>query len=476
MKRHQRVSGTSACGREGTVLVGMAVFLFVLLPILALVVHTGFITLTRRQMQTAVHSAALEGLRHRDAPAATWTDSTNHPAGLWGECGNPPDQAAEPEDYAEWLECARRWSADRHVQMVFDGDLDAGTESSVRLGAGPDVQFDGSGGIPVPGTDFVASEKIVGVAPFRPHLERNEDDEPHGDQVAGQYRPGESHAEGADYVREDFADPESLDYLDSQPADAFLVRLRRTRPSGQSAPALDDVADVSSTGPTVPFLFGRGANTRAIRDSSAPDPENPDPAALWNRRQRGTIVRATAIAQARPAVTVGVPSSDVDRGLALFWIEADGWDELSAGDTVKVIADPATGSFSGPVPDGDSGTSDDIVIHGQFIVRDVVTLGDALDPLESIPEDLEAGLERVVALYATIGTENRVVGFGRVRLETTSEANEFTLHRLPPAVEPVNASATFAKPVDPEFFDDAWDKFEDLNVSVLAPARVRSLD
>ncbi|MEW4528194.1 pilus assembly protein TadG-related protein [Maioricimonas sp. JC845] len=455
MKRHQRVPGASACRREGTILVGMAVFLFVLLPILALVVHTGFITLTRRQMQTAVHSAALEGLRHRDAPAATWTDSTNHPAGLWGACEDPPDQAAEPEKYAKWLDCARRWSADRHVQMVFDGDLDAGTESSVRLGAGPDVQFDDSGGIPVPGTVFVASEKIVGVVPFRPHLERNEDDEPHGDQVAGQYRPGASHAEGADYVRDDFA------YDGSEPADAFLVRLRRTRPSGQSAPALDDVADVSSTGPTVPFLFGRGANTLSS-------------AALWNRRQRGTIVRATAIAQARPAVTVGVPSSDVDRGLALFWIEADGWDDLSAGDTVEVIADPATGIFSGPDPNGNPPTPDDI--RGQFILRDVVTLGDALDTLESIPEDLEAGLERVVALYATIGTENRVVGFGRVRLETTSEANEFTLHRLPPAVEPANTSATFAKPVDPEFFDDAWTLFTQLNVSVLAPARVRSLD
>ncbi|WP_197443528.1 Tad domain-containing protein [Maioricimonas rarisocia] len=466
----------SACGREGTILVGLAVFLFVLLPILALVLHTGLITLTRRQMQTAAHSAALEGLRHRDAVAVTWTDSANHPAGMWDACGEPPDQEAEPEAYAAWLECARRWSSGRHVQMVFDGDLHAGTESSVRLGAGPDVQFQETDGIAVPGTQFIASRKIVGVAPFRPHLEPNTIDDPHGDQLSGQYLPGTSHTEDADYVRDDFADPADPRYETSQTADAYLVRLRRTQPSGQPAPGLDAVAGVNSTGPTVPFLFGLGANTRAVQDSSAADPDNPDPAALWNRRQRGTIVRATAIAQARPAVTVGVPSSDVDRGLARFWIEANGWERLSAGDTAEVILDPDAGSFSGPGLDGVAETSDDI--HGQFILREVVTLGDALDTLESLPEDidLESGLERIVALYETLGTENRIVGFGRVRLETTSDPDVVQVHRLPPAVEPINASATFAKPVDPDFFDDAWAQFKELSVSVLAPARVRSID
>ncbi|MCA9073100.1 MAG: hypothetical protein KDA84_29460, partial [Planctomycetaceae bacterium] len=156
-----------------------------MVPLMALIVHVGLMTLTRRQMQTAVNTAALEGLRFRDD---TITESEKR------------DQVSEL------------------VETVFDDDLDPSNgQGSYRLGIGPDVQFDG--GIELPGTDFRASARITTARPFWPApLEPNLGNELRGDMVAGRYLANDTiHDEEANYVRTDF---------DLNGDDAFLVRMR----------------------------------------------------------------------------------------------------------------------------------------------------------------------------------------------------------------------------------------------------------
>jgi len=92
--------------RRGTVLTWFAIFLFVLMPLMTLIVHLGMVTLTRRQMQTAVNSAAMEGLRLRD-----------------------DDSLSETQ---------RRERVRDLVSSVFDDNLNpSGTVDALNLGAGP---------------------------------------------------------------------------------------------------------------------------------------------------------------------------------------------------------------------------------------------------------------------------------------------------------------------------------------------------
>ena len=69
--------------------------------------------------------------------------------------------------------------------------------------------------------------------------------------VAGTYNPGQPSAEGDDYTRADFTPAPS----GSSTGNAFLVRMRRTN----NTSGLDQEPGVSSGGPTLPILFGRGS-------------------------------------------------------------------------------------------------------------------------------------------------------------------------------------------------------------------------
>ena len=62
MKRHRR----QTADRAGYALVLFVMIFFGLMGLAALVIDMGFARLAQRQMQTAVDSAALEGLRWRD--------------------------------------------------------------------------------------------------------------------------------------------------------------------------------------------------------------------------------------------------------------------------------------------------------------------------------------------------------------------------------------------------------------------------
>ncbi len=281
--------------RRGSIMPLFAVLLFALLPLMALIVHTGFITLTRRQMQTAVNTAALEGLRSRDDNSLT--------------------------------EQERRERVRDLVSAVFDDNLDSDSEDALRLGAGPVVEFDDEPtDVPIVGSNFKASRTIrpenLGVYDPDPILALNTSDARDGDMVRGQYVDSASdHEESGTYQRNDFRLPGDSGYDAVKGNDAFLARLRR---SGETF-----AADTGSAGPTIPFLFGRGGLTRTVYDAGATaphTPHNPDPAALWNRRERGTIVRSTAIAQAQPAKSVGPGFTTPNiEGLTNVVVDSDFW-------------------------------------------------------------------------------------------------------------------------------------------------------
>lgn len=402
--------------RRGAVLVWFAVFLFVLLPLMMMIVHLGMVTLTRRQMQTAVNSAAIEGLRFRD-------DTTIS-------------------------ELERREKVRSLVSAIFDDDLNPDNGDTLRLGAGPTIVFDDDPtDIPLPGTDFVASRTIkpgnVGV--YKPDLKANLGDEIDGDMVRGQEIDTISHTEANNYTRTDFRPVGDPDFDSSIGADEFLVRLRR------SDEEYGPTDDAHNSGPPIPFLFGRGPYGGTD---------------LLNRRERGTIVRATAIAQAKPVITVGVQSANVDQGLALFEIQLSSWPNATLPASM-----PQTFNVT-LLPDGS--ISGDVV--GAFIQRELVTLGDVTTPLSSIPGDLEVGLTRMVPIKDSIDGADRIIGFGLVELNGTP--GNYSLTVMASEVVPQNAVATFVKPlpVTGADFDAVWAAFNNLNHRTLAPSLVRSLD
>ena len=235
-----------------------------LMGLLAVVIDMGIARATQRFMQSSSDVAALEGLRFRDVV--------------------PGDPTAS--------DLARRQAASRAAALVFDEDLDLATEAvDYRLGAGPQITT-GVQGINEPAGGLLETDGA-----YLPVLETNAaTNEAHGDLVAGTYTrtdPGDPgnpawHVEDGLYQRLDFAPANAAG---APGATAFLARLRRTN----DRLGLDALPGVSSTGPTLPFLFGLGSGVLSTSDPDAYDP-----------RRDGLTVRATSIAEARPAVAAGV--------------------------------------------------------------------------------------------------------------------------------------------------------------------------
>ena len=263
--------------------------LFGIMGFAALVIDIGFARLTQRQMQTAVDAGAIEGLRFRD----------ELPPGY--------DPSAD-------LDVARRQQASNIVAWTFDDDFDTTNVDEFNFGAGPRIVL--GAGIDAGGTinagQFIndpenpSGNPNIGSLPevpvYKPitssgaaGLELNLTDEPHGDMLAGEYiaenpaDPNDSdwHDEEPDYFRNDFN-------VDSAVRNSFLIRMRRSN----DFLGLDDSANlnsVSSVGPAIPFLFGRGTLMAAA-----------DPSAGYSPRHHGMTVRATAIATTNITVN-GVP-------------------------------------------------------------------------------------------------------------------------------------------------------------------------
>lgn len=286
--------------RPGNVIAMMGVSIFGLMGIAALAIDLGFASLSRREMQTAVDTAALEGLRARDDPRGA---------------------------------TIARQNASLFSALVFDDDLDPENGDPLHLGAGPIINY--QGGIPLPGTTFLASRLItadsLGVykpqqANGNPGLELNLTNDQAGDMVSGNYDPTT-----ADHSEQPSTSPTPYARADFTPAatgnTAFLVRMRRT---GETF-----AAGVGSAGPPLPSIFGRAMMP-------------------GDRQERGTFVRATAIAQATPVKSAGPTSPSMApapvAGVTPLGLDATFWQSLPFGPSTATI-NPATGEI-----DGASGT------------------------------------------------------------------------------------------------------------------------
>lgn len=286
--------------RRGQSLVMFAFVLIATLALAALLIDIGIVQLTRRQMQTAVNTAALEGLRFRDSIPV----SVLHQLVDCGPCQNSIGEDFTEDDFYQYVrdydtDCnclnaldpevrdyLRRKLASRAISTAFDDDLLSPTVGRPdRFGAGPLSPY--GPGIPLDGTTFEAS-RLIEPGRFGRYvpdqLQLNREDDQAGDFVAG-YHVEEPPREYDDYLRDGFALQRPPTLPVEARKDAFLARLRRT---GEDFSALPTVV---SAGPPVPFFFGRGTAFLSP--------------ALLDRRERGTNVRATAIAVEKAANTVG---------------------------------------------------------------------------------------------------------------------------------------------------------------------------
>lgn len=145
MKRTQHPQRLTISRQGGYVLVLVAMLLFGLFAMAALVIDLGFARVAQRQMQTASDAAALEGLRGEGV-----------------------------RDYG-----TRQDAAEQLVTWTFDDDLNATNGSVGNVGAGPNVTF--SGGV---GDSGLHAGRLITVDPdnasHQPVLQRR------ANQLAGQ--------------------------------------------------------------------------------------------------------------------------------------------------------------------------------------------------------------------------------------------------------------------------------------------------
>ena len=392
------VAGRRRKQRAGYVLVVFVTLFLGVLGLAALVIDMGFARLAQRQMHCAADSAALEGLRWQgvrqwtDLPPA-WLADPNFQA----EVGPPGTGPLTPQQ----VDKVRRWAAS---QVVADGpvgngsaaqpsmfaDYYEGSGGTVHFGAGPVVNF--SGGI---GPTELAAAQTMTIPnppvyqPVRadgtPGLELNLSNATEGDMVAGTYNFGQPSAEGDNYTRADFTPALS----GSSTANAFLVRMRRTNNINE----LDAEPGVSSGGPTLPLLFGRGT---AMARSGAPGQLSV---------ASGVTVRATAIAGPQPAKTIGPLYTNTNgtltavAQLAPFAIRNDLWTRVSGGTGVTV--DPLVAG------------SGAVILNGQFQVA-LTAIGQPLVAATSDSSLLTGpqGIAAYVPIYADFASQAAtIIGF-----------------------------------------------------------------
>lgn len=412
---------------------------FVLLSMAALAIDLGFARFAQRQMQTAADAAALEGLRYRDA-ATPNADAT------------------------------RRRQAAEIVSLAFDDNLDPGDGDSQQFGAGGAIEFSGSVGDP----SLTADQYMPpgGAAFFKPLLQTNEANSQEGDMAAGSYSDsGGPAVEDASYARSDFRLPDGSPGKTSDSSPSFLVRLRRTLNSqNPEAYDLDDVSGISSAGPTIPFLFGRGS---LLARSSA----NASDLTIVS----GITVRATAIADARPALSAGVTDAEHEiPGVAPFAVTAEYWSKLNnpsaAGADLAVVA--ANGDISSTLVSGEAGVVGSAPTAAMTIGQTYAPSGG--DSALQVSPTWYAYLP----LYASVGGVQRaIVGFGYVRWSQPDSAHlslqapwDNARNEPSPRVAVRNASAAIV--VSPAFSGDAgfaqqvFGEHATLTAPLLAPALV----
>jgi hypothetical protein len=335
------------------VLAQFVLIVFAMFAVLSLVIDVGYARLTQSQMQNAADTAALEGLRTRG-------------------------------------DTAGRLAAHDLVQRVFDDDLDpTNGDSDYQFGAGPIIDLtDGATNLHALETMSVPDTHV-----YKPDLQPNQDNAPYGDMVSGSFtynsNPGSS--EDAGYARNDFNPGVGTG--------AFLVRLRRSNEFREAEPG------VASSGSSLPLVFGRG--TTIFGD---------DPTGAYSVRRDGLTVRATAIAQVRPALHVGLPQLQANPplpGVTPFAM-VDACVQNAAGTPViiAVTINPTTGvitrTSAGPVT-CPAGTA-----VGRFVTNPsaISTVGQPLPAAAAVACVTVASVAGWYGpVYSAIAGTNRIIGF-----------------------------------------------------------------
>jgi hypothetical protein len=220
---------------------------------------------------------------------------------------------------------------------------------------------------------------------------------------------------------------------------------------------------VGSSGPSLPLTFGKATTIHGD-----------DPAANYSVRRDGLTVRATAIAETRPALHLGVPQvNPATPALTPFVLSgACVGNANGAPVAITVVVNPANGLItrSGPAaPPCATGT-----VVGRFVanVAGLRTVGQAppVAPVQVICQavnSVAAPRYSPISSPMTVGPD-RVVGFARVTWTRTANCPlapnapfAATIARLAPAVAP-NATAMlpagFAAGVPPALITELLDR------------------
>ena len=251
-------------------------------------------------------------------------------------------------------------------------------------------------GITIPTITGQAQNRVVALQPvsltFQPNVGNNQA----GDLVSGVYNPSALHSEVADYSRTDFS-------TSSNTADnsALLARLR-----------LSDEAN--ATGPSVAALFGLNAE-----------------GTLTNR------LRATAIADSKPAKRVGVAQNN-RLGVYAEAVDLNTWN--------------TSNDFSGTQP---------------IDASKVWSVGEELAGNARNSTPAPSGY---IAIYKSINTVNRIVGFGFVSWQKNVYSKQSR------QIAPENASAvwTHLDSIAMADLTEILNAHNQLTKPLLAPALVRS--
>ena len=401
----------------------IALVVFAMCGMLAIIVDVGYARLSQGQMQSAADTAALEALRKSSLG-----------------------------------ETARRTSANRLVQLTFDDDLDpTNGDPEYQFGAGPVMAVgDGVGNLHAMQTVTLPDPPV-----YKPDLQLNQQNAVHGDMVSGRfcYRDDPGPSEDASfaepnatvcfqpqrgsgpYARNDFNPAVS-----AVPANntAFLVRLRRSNEFQESGGVDPDVA---SSGPALPLTFGKA--TMIAGD---------DPASPYSVRRDGLTVRATAIAAARPVLRVGVAQPQANPplpGVTLFALRDTFVSTLNVAGA-QVTINPTTGVIcSGAIPPAIIATCTATAANavGRFVANrtTIDTVGRPLPgpvPIACAAQNA-TGYGPVFSPMTLAPGVTRIIGFAGVGLRqdvaTPARAADpcaKVITRAPSAVAPANATAT----------------------------------
>ena len=337
-----------------------ALIVFAMCAVLGLIIDIGYVRLTQAQMQNAADTAALEGLRTRDRAAANVL-----------------------------------------VKRLFDDDLDPANEDNPddQFGAGPIIDLtEGATSLHALQTMSVPASHV-----YKPDLQPNLQNAVYGDMVSGSfvYSADPAASEDATYVRNDFTSGVGNS--------AFLVRLRRSN-EFQTLPGQIEL-DVASSGPALPLLFGKGTMIQGDEPSSA-----------YSVRRDGLTVRATAIADSRPAMHVGVAQPQAIPPLpgvtSFALLDACMQNAAGAPVTLNVTVNPVTGVIA-RVNAGPPGCSTGAAV-GRF-VNNPTAISTVGQPLPAPTAVACASLANSSTGYGPVfsalpsGTI-RIIGFARITL------------------------------------------------------------